>query len=152
MAQPQGSPVNIHATALVVGERGVLIAGASGSGKSRLAMDLLQAARSRGRFAALVSDDQVMLRRVDDRVIAVAPHSIRGLIEVRGVGILKRPYLDRAVMHLAVATGAGERLPASDETYEPVSGVTLPLLQLVPGRLRDPLEIIEAFAENRLLR
>ena len=146
---------NVHATALVVGETGVLVNGPSGSGKSRLAMDLLQAARAAGRFAVLVADDQVLLHSFGDRVIASAPQSISGLIELRGTGIFRVPALDRAVMHLAIAAEAenkAQRLPAAGARYEPYPGLVLPMIQAVPGRLRNPLEVIDAFAEDRILR
>ena len=152
--KPEGDSGNVHATALVVGETGVLITGPSGSGKSRLAMDFLQAAAAAGRFTALVSDDQVMLAVAGGRVIASAPQSTSGLIELRGTGILRVPVLGRAVMQLAVAAtpeDKAQRLPAADARFQPRPGIELPLIHAVPGLLRDPLELIGAFAGDRLL-
>lgn len=152
-ADHRDAPVNIHGTALVIGELGILITGRSGAGKSRLAMELMQAARWRDRFSALIGDDRVILQRIGGRVIAGVPGSIGGLIELRGAGILERPYLPRAVLHLAVAVGGPEpdrRLPDTDAVCQPLAGVKLPLLHLVPGQLPDPLEVLDAFCERRL--
>ena len=145
---------NVHATALVVGETGILITGPSGSGKSRLAMELLQSARVAGRFAALVADDQVLLRAVGGRVLAVTPKTISGLIELRGIGILRVPGLQRAVMHLAIAVTPQDdatRLPPADDRYEPGAGLSLPMVHAVAGHLRNPLELVEALTEGKML-
>jgi hypothetical protein len=146
---------NIHATALVVGETGVLVTGPSGSGKSRIAMELMQAGRTGGKFAALVCDDQVLLTVVGKKILASAPQSICGMIELRGSGILKVSSMQRAVMHIAIAAGRPDgdmRLPSPDAQFSPVEGIALPLLHLVPGHLLDPLDLISGFAQNRLLR
>src|SRR5262249_29579358 len=80
-----------HGTCVALGQRGALLRGPSGCGKSDLALRFLFLAR-RGPAAieapALVADDQVELRRDGNRVLASAPESIRGKIEVRGVGIV----------------------------------------------------------------
>jgi len=77
---------NIHATGILVGDRGVIITGPSGSGKTTLALALVAACEMRGRFARLVGDDQLFLRRESRRLIAVAPRTIAGLAEIRGLG------------------------------------------------------------------
>lgn len=144
----------IHATALVVGETGLLVTGPSGSGKSRMALELIQTAAAGGRFAALVSDDRVGLQVVGKRVLAIAPPQIAGMIELRGSGILKMAYLPRAVMHVAIAVnrpGDHPRLPPAGARLTPQPGVDLPLLHMVPGHLQDPMELVEAFRQDRLL-
>ncbi len=75
-------PATVHASAVAVRGRGVLVRGRAGSGKSALALALL------ARGAALVSDDRTRLARRGDRVLAWAPRSILGLVEARGVGLL----------------------------------------------------------------
>jgi HPr kinase/phosphorylase len=80
--------INLHATCLVLGEAGLLITGASGSGKSSLALSLLALGQAQGLFARLVADDRVLLRRHRDRILAVPPPAIAGMIEKRGLGIL----------------------------------------------------------------
>ncbi|MCP4319936.1 MAG: hypothetical protein GY789_29140 [Hyphomicrobiales bacterium] len=144
----------MHATALVVGETGLLITGTSGSGKSRLALQFIQSAAATGRFAALVADDQVFLEMAAGRLVAVAPDATAGLIEIRGSGIVSVPHLSRAVMHIALSPdrdGPANRLPAPDERLEIAKGVSLPRLRLQPGLLNNPLALLDAFAENRLL-
>lgn len=145
----------VHATALVVGETGLLVTGPSGSGKSKLAMDLIQAAAVRGRFAALVSDDRVGLQVAGKRVLAIAPPPIAGMIELRGSGIMTMTHLPRAVMHVAIAVGRAQdqpRLPPAGARYTPEPGVDLPLFHMVPGHLHDPMDLILAFRQDRLVR
>ena len=79
-------PQNIHASAVVLGDRGIVIVGSSGMGKTQLALTLISHARSFGWFARLVADDQVLLSAHGGRVICAAPATIAGLVEVRGVG------------------------------------------------------------------
>ena len=119
----------VHASAVLVGARAVLIRGPSGSGKSRLALELLQAA-ARGAlpFARLVADDRVLLLPENDRLIAQPPDSLAGLLEVRGLGILRLPYERAAVVGWVVDLGeTPERMPAEDANCT-VRGVTLPRL------------------------
>lgn len=82
MSQPT-SPLIEHASCVVVGERGLLIRGASGSGKSGLALQMM------GMGAELVSDDRVQLSLQQDQILASAPDALRGLIEARHLGILR---------------------------------------------------------------
>ena len=95
-----GAPV--HATALVVADRGVLIRGDSGSGKTTLALELFARARAAGLFAALVCDDQVPLSLVGDRVVGVAAAVIAGLVEVHGLTPRPMPWVSAAVIDLVV--------------------------------------------------
>ena len=84
MAHDASAPTAIvHGTCVAVAGRAVLIIGASGSGKSALALKMM------GYGADLVADDRTVLTRVDDVVIASAPPTIAGLIEARGVGLLR---------------------------------------------------------------
>ena len=76
--------VNVHATAAVIGTSGFLFVGPSGSGKTMLALSCVAAARHCGLFAALVSDDQVLMSMHNGRAIARRPASIAGLAEIRG--------------------------------------------------------------------
>lgn len=89
-----------------MGGRAVLIAGASGAGKSDLALRLID------RGARLVSDDYTVLRREGDRLIASAPATIAGRIEIRGVGIVAmEPLAEAPVCLLINLEAAPERLP-----------------------------------------
>ena len=130
-------PTNVHATALRLHGRGLLLRGRSGSGKSSLALSVLRRAESAGLDAALVADDQVFLRREGGSLLAVAPPAIAGLIEVRGVGILPQPSLPQTRLDLVVdlVPQAGiERLPVTVEHVD-IAGFALRRVRLAE---RDP--------------
>lgn len=93
---------NVHATAISLEHRGILIRGPSGAGKSVLALYLLDLYALRSREATLVSDDRVDLERHEDGVILSPPASIAGLIELRGRGILQRDYAASVKLALVV--------------------------------------------------
>lgn len=93
---------NVHGTGLVLGEVGVLLRGPSGAGKSVLALTLLDRWDGRGQGAFLVSDDRVDLRQDGSKLIMQAPGSIAGKIELRGRGIVERPLLSQAPLHLVI--------------------------------------------------
>lgn len=95
-----GAPV--HATALVLADRGVLIRGDSGSGKTALALELFARARAAGLYAALVCDDQVPLTVVGNRIVGTAATAIAGLVEVRGLTPRSMPWVGAAVIDVLV--------------------------------------------------
>jgi HPr kinase/phosphorylase len=98
----------IHGTCVERDSAGVLILGPSGSGKSDLALRLI------GRGFDLVADDQIDL----DEGVAQAPEALAGLLEVRGLGIVRLPYLSRVKVKLVIAlTDRIERLP-EPETHQ----------------------------------
>ncbi|WP_299868899.1 HPr kinase/phosphatase C-terminal domain-containing protein [uncultured Hoeflea sp.] len=139
-----GGATTEHATAIVVGQTGLLFIGASGAGKSSTAFACLNAAIRRGWNAALIADDRTRLNAHSGRLIASCPAPLRGLIEIRGTGLLRMRRLDRAVMHLAVAPGepsADSRLPAESETFAH-QGTELPLLRLWRNGAVDPLSAL----------
>lgn len=119
--------VLIHASTVAIDGHGVLLRGPSGIGKSDLALRLIDAG------ARLVSDDQSEVCRSGDRLIVRAPAAIRGLIEVRGIGIIRVDALTEAPLALVVdlvAAEAVERLPT--RRSEPIFGLSIPLIQLAP--------------------
>jgi serine kinase of HPr protein (carbohydrate metabolism regulator) len=127
------SPVNVHATAIVIGTTGLLFTGPSGSGKSAIALHCIEEARARGLFAALVSDDQVLICEANGRLIARAPKSIAGLAEMRGAGIVTVETIEAAVLHRAIRpmeAPFAERLPPEDERFEVLPARFLPLTRL----------------------
>jgi HPr kinase/phosphorylase len=92
----------IHANAVVVAEKGILIRGASGAGKSRLALTLVSMANALGYFARLVGDDRIRLENSGGRVIARGHPTIQGAIEWRGQGIFQTSFLDAVVLSLVI--------------------------------------------------
>ncbi len=100
----------IHATCLVVGTKGILIRGYSGTGKSALALEMIQRARLNGSFTALVADDRVCIAEKNGRLIGSCPNPIRGKAELRGYGIVGVPYLDTAVIHIVLDLKAREEI------------------------------------------
>jgi HPr kinase/phosphorylase len=93
---------SLHASALVIGETGVLIRGPSGSGKSTLALALLALARDRGLFACLIGDDRVSIQRIHEQIVVDGARNVQGLIERRGIGILTVPVEPSAILRLVV--------------------------------------------------
>jgi NAD(P)-dependent dehydrogenase (short-subunit alcohol dehydrogenase family) len=98
--------VNIHASCVAIRGKGVLLIGASGAGKSALALQLIDTG------AKLVADDRCDLSARGGKLIAAAPVSIAGLMELRGIGIVQMPYAKSIGVVLAVKLGKSrERLP-----------------------------------------
>jgi HPr kinase/phosphorylase len=124
----------LHASAVLVGERGVLIRGVSGAGKSLMALALVGRVRREGGFAALVADDSVWLETAHGRLIARGEARLAGLCERRCEGLIETPHEARAVLRLIVdlaARGvAPPRMPEASDLYESLNGVVLPRLRL----------------------
>lgn len=127
---------SIHASAVVCGTTGILIRGPSGSGKSQLAFDLILGGRA-GQIppVRLVGDDRVHLARDNARVIVRPAEALRGLIEIRGLGIRRIDFAAEADVRLVVDLSApdGERLPPPEALVTDLEGVTLPRLPVGPG-------------------
>lgn len=121
---------HLHATALLLGERGVLIQGTSGSGKSTLALALVHKSRLAGRFARIVSDDQLALRARDGRLIASAPQTISGLVEVHGLRPTPVCHESRAVIDLVVRLVDAKSAPRYQDGNLVLEGCLLPVLDL----------------------
>ena len=119
--------VLVHATAIAIDGAAVLLRGPPGAGKSDLALRLIDGG------ARLVADDQTELRREKARIMVRAPAAIAGLIEVRGIGIMRVGAVDEAPLAMLVDLAAAaeiERLPES--RFEEVLGVAIPLIALAP--------------------
>jgi HPr kinase/phosphorylase len=125
----------IHASAVLVGARAVLIRGPSGSGKSRLALDLISAAGGSLRFARLVADDRAEIEAAHGRLLARPAPALAGLIEVRGLGIRRLPFDAVAVVGLVVdlAAADAQRLPGREQARTTISDIVLPRLAITPG-------------------
>jgi serine kinase of HPr protein (carbohydrate metabolism regulator) len=118
------SSETLHASAVAIDGRAVLIMGPSGAGKSDLALRLLD------RGFTLVSDDQTIVRRDGDGLIASAPATIAGKLEIRGVGIVDMESVANVPLCLLVElTSDIQRLP-DDSRERPILGVPLPLVSI----------------------
>ena len=128
-------PPTIHACAILVGAGALLIRGPAGAGKSRLALELIQAGASgRLAFVRLIADDRVHVAAAHGRLIARAPVNLAGLLEIRGIGIRRVPYEPMAVVRLVVdLVTAAERMPQAAATEAEIDGVRLPRLAVAPG-------------------
>ncbi len=127
----------IHASAVLVGARAILIRGAAGSGKSSLAFALIQAGQSGALpFARLVGDDRVHVEAAHGRVLVRPAETLAGLIEIRGLGIRRLAFEPVAALSLVVDLDAlhTERLPTLDSAATEVAGIALPRLG---GRARE---------------
>ncbi len=133
---------NIHATALVCGDTGLLLRGESGSGKSALALRLIDRMARAGRHGALVSDDRVLLDAVGGRLVASAPDAIRGLADLRGFGILPVACTGSAVIDLVADFGTVERMPEAGICT--IAGVACRALRLPAGDVSAALQIVDA--------
>lgn len=136
MKVPPLSSETLHASCVAIGGRAVLLHGRSGSGKSDLALRLID------RGAQLVSDDYTVVRRIGDGLVASAPANIAGQIEVRGIGIVRMPALDSAPLVLmALLDELVERMPDDRPTTRPVAGMPLPVFALAALEPSAPIKL-----------
>jgi len=121
---PRISAETLHASSVALDGRAVLISGPSGSGKSDLALRLLD------RGFILVSDDQTIVKKDGARLLASAPPTIAGKLEIRGIGIIEMERIDNVPVGLIVElTSDIQRLP-DDSRERPILGVRLPLISI----------------------
>ena len=136
----------IHASAVLVGARALLIRGPASAGKSRLALGLLQAAeRGALPFARLVADDRAHVEAAHERLLVRPAEALAGLIEVRGLGIRRVLHEPLAVVGMVVDLGlaAAERLPEPANQQAEIEGVKLPRLGVAAAS--DPIPMVMAY-------
>ncbi|HEX8626223.1 MAG TPA: HPr kinase/phosphatase C-terminal domain-containing protein [Allosphingosinicella sp.] len=130
----------VHASCVAIGGRAVLLAGGSGAGKSDLALRLID------RGAALVSDDYTELRCVGGTLLARAPETIAGKIELRGVGLIELdPAADVPVCLYADLGAAPDRLPEAATIR--IAGLDIPLVALSALEPSAPLKLEYALVQ-----
>jgi HPr kinase/phosphorylase len=147
---PGHAPMAIHATAVVFREAGILIRGPSGSGKSGLAVAMLELAHSRNCYGALIGDDRVVVQPLSGRLKAHCAANIEGLIEHRGIGIVQTGQAVSALIRLVVdLLPRGQELPRiaiREETIEEIAGIAVP--RLILGGAASPFERAYAVIEE----
>jgi hypothetical protein len=131
----------LHASCIAIDGRGVLLTGASGAGKSDLALRLID------RGATLVGDDGIVIEARDGRLVARPGPNIEGQIEVRGLGILAFPWA--AQVPLALVVALDQEVPRMPDELLPVrvfEGLTLPLVALAPFEASAPVKVEKALS------
>ena len=140
--------LTLHASCVSIDGVALLLRGASGAGKSDLALRLLDAG------AALVADDQTCLQCEDGLLMASAPERLRGLLEIRGLGPVRMPAAAPAPVALLLDLVPLREVPRLPEPrYESILDVTLPCLSLYPFEASAPIKAVRALTraiESRL--
>lgn len=147
MSKAALSSETIHASCVAIGNCAVLLHGASGAGKSDVALRLID------RGATLVSDDYTLLKRVGDRLFASAPPTIAGRIEVRGIGVVEMPCVAEShVRLLVILDEPTPRMPDETPPHRVLAGVEVPVVALPPFDASTPIKIelaLRRFGEPR---
>ena len=128
---------NIHATCINLNSKGILFLGYSGTGKSDLALRLITLFS-----ASLVSDDRTDVVRISDKIKAKAPDILKGLLEVRGVGIVNFEYMEETTVDVVIKLESEkqERLP--EKQYYELEGIKLPLFKINPFEVSAPSKVL----------
>ncbi len=132
---------NIHATCVSLNGKGILFLGKSGAGKSDLALRLITMFK-----AELVADDRVDIETTPQGLKASAPQNLKGLLEVRGVGIISLPVKPEIQISLAVELTEEkiERLP--EESFYSLCGKKVPFIKLNPFEASAPAKVLAALS------
>jgi len=130
---------NIHATAIKIKSKTILLIGDSGSGKSDIALRLIAEHN-----AKLISDDRVDVANIKGRLRATAPKTIKNLIEVRGVGIIKVSCCTKGFVDMVVKMTSAPLIRMPSPSSICISGVDLPLLELNPFEASATAKLLAA--------
>ena len=127
----------LHASTVAIDGQAVLIIGVSGSGKSDLALRLID------RGAKLVSDDYTLLTRVGAVLMASSPATIKGKLEVRGIGIIECDTLDALDSGPAALIVRIDEVPLRmpEDSHQSIAGITLPTIALAPFESSTPIKV-----------
>ena len=137
---------NIHGTALLLGDRGLLVTGPSGAGKTTLALALISRFCAQGLFCRLVGDDQLFAAGHGGRLVCRAPATIAGLAEVPGIGPRPLAFEPAAVIDLVVRLVPAAQMPRfQEEARESIAGCDLPCLEMAA---RDAVSALPAVASR----
>ncbi|MEO9336126.1 HPr kinase/phosphorylase [Mesorhizobium sp. SB112] len=138
---------NTHATAVVLGDRCVMITGESGSGKTGLALVLIRRFRAKGIFSRLLSDDQLFLDALPGgQLLCRAPDPIAGLVEIRGFQPSRVAFVGEAVLDMVVRLVDSENAPRFQEALpQPMFGTTIACLDLPLRDVQGAAQAVEAW-------
>ena len=132
------SSENLHASCVAADGRAVMITGPSGSGKSDLALRLID------RGFTLVSDDRTVIRKDGARLVASAPATIKGKLEIRGIGIVDMETVNDVPIALVVElTGDMQRMP-DDSQQRMILGLGIPLVNVNAMTASAPAKVVVA--------
>ncbi|MGH6825944.1 HPr kinase/phosphorylase [Methyloceanibacter sp.] len=146
----------VHGTCVALGQHGALLRGGSGSGKSDLALRFLALGPEQDLRPQLVADDQVWVEAMrDGSLVASAPETIAGKIEVRGLGILDLPHRPNARLILVADLVSAEevpRMPPDPAERITLAGIALPVVRLAPfepsAALKLKLALLSAVSQS----
>lgn len=129
------SSETVHASTVSIGGRAVLISGRPGTGKSDLALRLID------RGAVLVSDDYTIVTRSGKKLLASAPETIRGRIEIRGIGLVDMPHETAVPVALVIDIDeAVPRMPEPDRTRL-IADIAVPLFAMAAYEASAPIKV-----------
>jgi serine kinase of HPr protein (carbohydrate metabolism regulator) len=129
------SSETLHASCVAIGDRAILIEGLSGSGKSDLALRLID------RGAALISDDYTVVRRSGTEARAAPGPNIEGMIEVRGVGLVRMPHRTDIPIAMIVSLNTDvERMPEGAMTRS-IVGISVPVFPVAAFEVSAPIKV-----------
>lgn len=144
----------LHATAISLGDRAALIRGSSGSGKSDIALRCLACAPNAliGEPSRLISDDQVIVTRRGALLMASAPATIVGKLEVRGIGIVPVASQQTATIVMCVELTSAHRIDRMPDPWPMTSilGISIPVLQVDASAHATPIKILLALSLSLL--
>lgn len=136
---------NIHGTALLIGDLGIVITGASGSGKSSLMLALASHFASRAILCRLVSDDQIFVSVHQGRVICRAPPAIAGKVEVYGIGPQAIPFAPAMVADIVFRlVPAAQAVRLHEDDIEMIGAATLPRVDIPERNIEASVTIVAA--------
>jgi serine kinase of HPr protein (carbohydrate metabolism regulator) len=151
-APDKRATVTVHATAIAVDGRAALLFGASGSGKSDLALRcLIPVARLGGSVVTpeLVADDQVEISLDGEHLVCRPPPTIAGRIEVRGLGIVDVPHVQLARVALAVVLDGPPAVRMPEPAARQILGIDIPEIRLSPFEASAPMKLLVALHQAR---
>ncbi len=132
--------LNIHASAIIINNKGILVRGESGSGKSLLVLQCLDVFDKK---SALIADDRVDISLENGEIYMHTPKNIEGLIELRGRGVIKKEHENRAKLDLIIdLVDEFDRYPQEDEFFITLKGIKFPRCPIPNRQIIDNIHQI----------